>query len=133
MATTQKKTSTAAMAMAIFVALVCIATVAAGWTFSSGLMYPTYQCTEEHFLYCGDPSQLRLDFENVVFSSDDGIDLSGWYIPALSRARRLFLSTVMVQIGTRECVGSHQYTLLALIFWRLTCATAVRVEVIFPP
>ena len=82
MATTLKKTSTAAIAMAVFVAVVCIGTVVAGWTFSSGLMYPSYECTEEHFLYCGDPSQLQLDFENVVFSSDDGIDLSGWYIPA---------------------------------------------------
>jgi dipeptidyl aminopeptidase/acylaminoacyl peptidase len=82
MATTLKKTSTAAIAMAVFVAVVCIGTVVAGWTFSSGLMYPSYECTEEHFLYCGDPSQLQLDFENVAFSSDDGIDLSGWYIPA---------------------------------------------------
>ena len=45
-------------------------------------MYPSYECTEEHFLYCGDPSELRLDFENVAFSSEDGIDLSGWFIPA---------------------------------------------------
>lgn len=82
MATTLKKTSTAAIAMAVFVALACIGTLVISWTFSSSLMYPSYQCTEEHFLYCGDPSQLQLDFENVVFSSDDGIDLSGWYIPA---------------------------------------------------
>ena len=28
------------------------------------------------------PAELKLDFENVVFKSADGLDLSGWYIPA---------------------------------------------------
>jgi len=28
------------------------------------------------------PDELGLDFENVVFKSADGLDLSGWYIPA---------------------------------------------------
>lgn len=28
------------------------------------------------------PAELGLDFENVVFKSADGLDLSGWYIPA---------------------------------------------------
>ncbi len=29
------------------------------------------------------PGDLGLDFEDVVFKSDDGLQLSGWYIPAL--------------------------------------------------
>jgi len=40
------------------------------------------------FLYCPvcevayTPGELGLDFESVVFKSDDGLQLSGWYIPA---------------------------------------------------
>ena len=42
------------------------------------------------FLYCpvrevtGTPAELGLDFEDVVFKGADGLDLSGWYIPAKS-------------------------------------------------
>jgi fermentation-respiration switch protein FrsA (DUF1100 family) len=32
----------------------------------------------------GTPAELGLDFEDVVFKSADGLDLSGWYIPAKS-------------------------------------------------
>lgn len=52
------------------------------WTFSSNVMHPSYTCSEEHFIYCGDPSQLDLDFEDVSFKSDDGMVLSAWYVPA---------------------------------------------------
>ena len=52
------------------------------WTLSSNIMHPSFICTEEHFIYCGDPSQLDLFFEDISFQSDDGNDLSGWYMPA---------------------------------------------------
>ena len=52
------------------------------WIMSSNIMHPTYVCNEEHFIYCGDPSQLNLSFEDVSFLSEDGTDLSGWYMPA---------------------------------------------------
>jgi dipeptidyl aminopeptidase/acylaminoacyl peptidase len=52
------------------------------WVMSSNIMHPTYSCNEEHFIYCGDPSQLKLSFENISFQSEEGNDLSGWYIPA---------------------------------------------------
>ena len=52
------------------------------WILSSNIMHPSFICTEEHFIYCGDPSQLDLFFEDVSFQSDDGNDLSGWYMPA---------------------------------------------------
>ena len=53
-----------------------------GWTLSSNIMYPTYTCNEEHFIYCGDPSELDLSLEDISFQSADGNKLSGWYIPA---------------------------------------------------
>ena len=52
------------------------------WILSSNIMHPSFICTEEHFIYCGDPSQLDLSFEDISFQSDDGNDLSGWYMPA---------------------------------------------------
>ena len=51
------------------------------------LMQPT-------FLYCPmrevsyTPEELDLDFEDVVFQTDDGLRLNGWYIPAPLEARR---------------------------------------------
>ena len=46
------------------------------------------------FLYCPmrevsyTPEELDLDFEDVVFQTDDGLRLNGWYIPAPLEARR---------------------------------------------
>jgi fermentation-respiration switch protein FrsA (DUF1100 family) len=46
------------------------------------------------FLYCPmrevsyTPEELDLDFEDVVFKTDDGLRLNGWYIPAPLEARR---------------------------------------------
>jgi pimeloyl-ACP methyl ester carboxylesterase len=52
------------------------------WILSSNIMHPSFLCSEEHFIYCGDPSQLDLSFEDISFESDDGNTLSGWYMPA---------------------------------------------------
>ena len=52
------------------------------WTLSTNVTHPKYTCSEEHFIYCGDPSQLDLAFDDIAFKSADGTDLSGWYIPA---------------------------------------------------
>ena len=52
------------------------------WILSSNIMHPSFVCSEEHFIYCGDPSQLDLSFEDISIQSDDGNTLSGWYIPA---------------------------------------------------
>jgi len=43
---------------------------------------------QPHFLYCPvrevvyTPDELGMDFEDVVFKTDDGLSLNGWYIPA---------------------------------------------------
>jgi len=79
---TRTKYNTFVLTTAVISGLLCFGTLLTAWTFSSNLMYPSYQCSEEHFLYCGDPTQLDLVFNDVVFTSEDGIDLSGWYIPS---------------------------------------------------
>ncbi|MDE0785730.1 MAG: alpha/beta hydrolase [Porticoccaceae bacterium] len=70
------------IALASVTGLFGVGVLLLAWTFSSNIMHPTFECSEEHFIYCGDPSQLDLAFEDVVFQSDNGIDLNGWYIPA---------------------------------------------------
>ena len=45
------------------------------------IMQPKFLYSPERDVY-GTPDELGLDFEDVVFKSADGLDLSGWYIPA---------------------------------------------------
>ena len=52
------------------------------WILSSNIMHPSFVCSPEHFIYCGDPSQLDLSFEDISIQLDDGHTLSGWYMPA---------------------------------------------------
>jgi fermentation-respiration switch protein FrsA (DUF1100 family) len=71
----------------IIVILLVIAVGALSWIFSSKLAYPPrYRCTDdrEHELYvfCGDPSELGLAFEEVELINSDGLLIRGWYIPA---------------------------------------------------
>ena len=70
------------IAIASVTGLIFAGLVAFGWTLSSNIMHPTYVCSEEHFIYCGDPSELDLAFEDISFQSADGNRLSGWFIPA---------------------------------------------------
>ncbi len=44
-------------------------------------MQPKFLYSPERDVY-STPAELGLDFEDVVFKSADGLDLSGWYIPA---------------------------------------------------
>ncbi|MCP4752965.1 MAG: alpha/beta fold hydrolase [Proteobacteria bacterium] len=54
----------------------------AAWYFSSVLLYPgEHVCSEEHYVYCSDPSELSLAFEEVRLKTVDGLGLGGWYIP----------------------------------------------------
>jgi dipeptidyl aminopeptidase/acylaminoacyl peptidase len=53
------------------------------WYFSTQiLMLPITECTEERFVYCGEPSEQGLDFEEVTFETSDGLTLPAWYIQA---------------------------------------------------
>lgn len=70
----------------VLIIIICVLAIilfGAAWYFSSMLLYVTPEkCTKEHFVYCGDPSELRLPFKNVEFKTSDGLTLRGWYIPA---------------------------------------------------
>ena len=75
------------IAIVSFAGLILAGLFTLGWMMSSNIMHPTYTCNEEHFIYCGDPSQLGLRFEDISVQSDDGYDLSSWYIPAEESAK----------------------------------------------
>jgi uncharacterized protein len=55
----------------------------AAWYFSSMLLYPPVkQCKPKHFIYCGGIKELKLKYEEVSFTSSDGIKIRGWYVPS---------------------------------------------------
>ena len=70
------------MVLAGVAGLSCLGLLMFSWMLSSNIMHPSYVCNEDHFIYCGDPSQLDLPFEDISFQPDDSNNLSGWYIPA---------------------------------------------------
>jgi fermentation-respiration switch protein FrsA (DUF1100 family) len=78
----KSRTKLIAITAASLATLLIAGFVTFAWTLSSNIMHPSFICTEEHFIYCGDPSQLDLFFEDISFQSDDGNNLSGWYMPA---------------------------------------------------
>jgi dipeptidyl aminopeptidase/acylaminoacyl peptidase len=67
----------------ILAVILLIVLIAPAWYFSSMLLHPAPQgCPKDHFLYCGDPSELGLKFEDISFKAKDGVVLRGWFIPA---------------------------------------------------
>ncbi len=63
------------------VALVLLVSAGASY-FTSVLLDPGGRvCNQEHFYYCGDPSEAGLKFENVTFPAKDGSQVSGWLVP----------------------------------------------------
>lgn len=75
------------ISIASLISLLGVGLLIMAWTMSSNIMHPLYICSEEHFIYCGDPSQLGLRFEDISVQSDDGYGLSSWYIPAEESAK----------------------------------------------
>ena len=71
-----------AISAASVTGIVIASFLAVAWILSSNIMHPAFVCSEEHFIYCGDPSQLDLSFEDISIQVGDGHTLSGWYIPA---------------------------------------------------
>ncbi|MBU2509728.1 alpha/beta fold hydrolase [bacterium] len=78
----------------ILVALVILAgliVLAASWYLSSLVLYPKSVCRKEHYVYCNDPSEIPVSFENVSFTTSDEIELKGWYMPATGSGKTIVL------------------------------------------
>ena len=78
-------------------------------------MQPTFlYCPVREVLYT--PEELDLDFEDVVFKTDDGLCLNGWYIPAPLEARRQNSLTGSVQSEGSLLTGPVENSDLTVLF-----------------
>ncbi len=76
----------------VIVVLVLAVLFGASWYFTNMLITPpTKTCNPEHFIYCGDPSELNLQFENISFETSDDLTLYGWFIPAVKSDKAVIL------------------------------------------
>ncbi len=75
----------------ISVILVILIVLGASWYLSSIVLYPKSVCRKEHYVYCGDPSEIPVPFENVSFTTSDEIELKGWYMPAKRSGKTVVL------------------------------------------
>lgn len=56
---------------------------ASAWFFSSQILHlGIYDCSAEHYVFCGEPSEQGIKFENINYQSRDGLTLPGWYMSA---------------------------------------------------
>ncbi|MBI3396289.1 MAG: alpha/beta fold hydrolase [Spirochaetia bacterium] len=50
--------------------------------FSNVLLYPgPPRCTDNHYVFCKDPAQFGLAFQDVEFQTSDNVTIRGWYVP----------------------------------------------------
>jgi uncharacterized protein len=68
--------------IAILISVCLLVILIASWIFSSMILYPESNCRTEHYVYCGDPSEIPLEFEDVDLETSDKVRLSGWYMSA---------------------------------------------------
>jgi dienelactone hydrolase len=66
----------------IYISLVlALLLLAVSWHFSSVILQlAIYDCNTEHYVFCGEPSDQNINFEEVSFTSSDGLTLPGWYM-----------------------------------------------------
>ena len=81
------KRKTVIIAVMAPVCLILAAIFAAGWIFSSNLLHSPARCYPAH-VYCGDPSNLGLEYKDIGIETSDGVALKGWLIPA-ANSRKL--------------------------------------------
>lgn len=72
----------------VLVALVVVMLLGASWFFSNLLIYPAYTCDPAHYVYCGEPSEQNIKFEDVSFQTKDGVTLSGWFMPSVAAGKK---------------------------------------------
>ena len=66
--------------------------LAAGWYFSSVILQLSiHDCDNEHYVFCDDPSYHQIEYEDVSFTSEDGLTLPGWYMASTSNDKAILL------------------------------------------
>jgi dipeptidyl aminopeptidase/acylaminoacyl peptidase len=62
--------------------IMTFAYVGSAWFFSSKILQlGLSDCDVEHFVFCGDPSTQNIPFEDVSFTTIDGLTIPAWYMP----------------------------------------------------
>jgi len=98
--------------MAVFIVTVCVMVFALVWLFQGRLIYFPTQTLD------ATPTEIDLSYEDVRFKGEDGLALSGWFIPA-ERAR----GTILFCHGNAGNI-SHRLDSIA-IFHRLGMHTFI--------
>jgi dipeptidyl aminopeptidase/acylaminoacyl peptidase len=66
--------------------------IAVAWYFSSMILQLSINdCDQEHYVFCGDPSTQGIQFEDVSFTSEDGLTLPGWYMASNDNNKAILL------------------------------------------
>ncbi len=87
------KTGRGIKILIILIIIVAALLFAAAWYFSSVLMYPgPFQCKKVHFVYCGDPGEQKIPFENITFKTTDNLTIRGWYMPAKNSTKAVIFA-----------------------------------------
>ena len=62
------------------------------WYFSSVILQLAINdCNTEHYVFCGEPSSQNINFEEVSFTSEDGLTLPGWYMAVTNSNKAVLL------------------------------------------
>ena len=66
--------------------------LAAAWYFSSVILQLSIvDCNQEHYVFCGEPNTQNINFEDVSFTSEDGLTLPGWYMASTDNDKAILL------------------------------------------
>ncbi len=82
------KKSIVRLTLIVLVVLVLVILLGAAWFFSNLLIHPAYKCNPAHYVYCGDPSEQNIKFEDVTFTTKDGVTLGGWFMPSVAPGKK---------------------------------------------
>ncbi len=88
----QKVKRTVVISLSSLLILVVIGLGGIAWHFSSKLAYPARKaCGPDKYVFCKDPSELNLPFEEISFQTEDGKKINGWYIEKAKNAPAILI------------------------------------------
>ena len=65
---------------------------AGGWYFTSIVLHlPITECDQKHYVFCGSPDEQGLSYEDTNFTTKDGFQIPGWYMPAENSSKAVIL------------------------------------------
>jgi len=112
----------------VFVVTLVLFLFAVPGYFAFKLLHPgIHTCNLDKFVYCGDPTELGLRFEEVAFKTADGLRIRGWFIPgqlALPAVISVHGRGVDRREGLRFATALHAAGLSMLLIDLRNCGTS---------